>query len=47
MNDSRLGPNRIDRELGSGGMGKAYAAGVDGQARGKSPDELERVLEQL
>ena len=36
MIGERLGPYQIDRELGSGGMGKVYAATVAGRALGLS-----------
>ncbi len=36
MQGERLGPYLIDRELGSGGMGKVYAATVAGRALGLS-----------
>ncbi len=41
MEGNRLGPYLIDRELGSGGMGKVYAAVVDGRVPGL--DEGTRV----
>ncbi len=34
MNGERLGPYLIDGELGSGGMGRVYAAVVEGRVRG-------------
>ena len=34
MEGERLGPYVIDRELGSGGMGKVYAATVEGRCPG-------------
>ena len=52
MIGERLGAYQIDRELGSGGMGKVYAATVTGRARGLSEgdrahlEEAKRLLDE-